>query len=139
MRVLLGLALSAALALPALAVPASAAVPATKLTITTRLEGGASPQTYTLTCGPASVRGLPPGTLRPLDACRAIALAGARLYRPSLSVHIEGCDYFVAPRRAVIAGYRLGRRVRTVVEVGGCERLLVPLRVLSRFVVWDER
>jgi len=134
MRMLLvGLALSAVLALPA-----SAAFPTTKLTITTRLEGGYSPQTYTLTCGPASVRGLPPGTLRPLDACRAIALAGARLYQPSLSVRIEGCEYFVAPRRAVIAGYRLGKRVRTVVEVGGCERLLVPLRVLNRFVVWTD-
>ena len=130
---LLGLALSAVLALPA-----SAAFPGTKLTITTRLEGGYSPRTYTLTCGPATVRGLPPGTLKPLDACRAIALAGTRLYQPSLSVRIEGCEYFVAPRRAVITGYRLGKRVRTVVEVGGCERLLVPLRLLNRFVVWSE-
>lgn len=134
MRILLlGLALSAALALPA-----SAAFPATKLTITTRLEGGDSPHTYTLTCGPATVRGLPTGALKPLDACRAIALAGARLYQPRLSVRIEGCEYIVAPRRAVIAGYRLGKRVRTIVEVGGCERLLVPLRVLDRFVVWSE-
>lgn len=130
---LLGLALSAVLALPA-----SAAFPATKLTITTRLEGGYSPQSYTLTCGPASVRGLPPGTLKPLDACRALALAGERLYQPRLSLHLEGCEYFAAPRRAVITGYRLGRKVRTFVEVGGCERLLVPLRVLSRFVVWAE-
>jgi hypothetical protein len=106
------------------------------LTITTRLEGGYAPHTYTLTCAPAAVRGLPPGTLKPLDACRAVALAGARLYRPSLSRHIESCNYIVAPRRAVIVGYRLGRRVRTMVEVGGCERLLVPLHVLNRFVVW---
>jgi hypothetical protein len=130
---LLGLALWAVLALPA-----SAAFPATKLTITTRLEGGYSPLTYTLTCGPASVRGVPPGTLKPLDACRALALAGERLHQPRLSVRIEGCEYFVAPRRAVITGYRSGKRVRTFVEVGGCERLLVPLRVLDRFVVWSE-
>lgn len=122
----------------ALAIPASAASPATKLTITTRLEGGNSPRTYTLTCGPASVRALPPGTLRPLDACRAVALAGQQLYQPRLSRHVVGCEYFVAPRRAEIVGYRLGRRVRTLVEVGACERPLVPLRVLSRFVVWDE-
>ena len=130
---LLGLTLWAALALPA-----SASSPATKLTITTRLEGGSSPLTYTLTCGPASVRGLPAGTLKPLDACRAVALAGERLHQPRLSVRIEGCEYFVAPRRAVITGHRSGRRVRTFVEVGGCERLLVPLRVLGRFVVWSE-
>lgn len=131
--ILLGLALAAVLALPA-----SAAVPATKLTITTRLEGGYSPHTYSVTCGPASVRGLPRGALKPRDACRAIALAGARLYQPSLSVRIEGCEYFVAPRRAVITGYRLGKRIRTAVEVGGCERMLVPLRVLNRFVVWGD-
>ena len=130
---LLGVALSAALALPA-----SAAFPETKLTITTRLEGGYSPHTYTLTCGPASVRGLPPGTLTPLDACRAVALAGVRLYHAKLSFRIAGCEYFVAPRHAVITGYRLGKRVRTAVEVGSCERQLVPLRVLNRFVAWAE-
>ncbi len=122
----------------ALALPASAATPATKLTITTRLEGGHSPRTYTLTCSPAAVRGLAPGTLKPLDACGAVATAGARLYQPRLSRHVEGCEYIVAPRRAVITGYRLGKRVRTLVEVGGCERLLVPLRVLRRFVAWKE-
>ena len=132
--ILLGLVASALLA-----IPASAGPPATALTITTRLEGGQSPRTYTLTCGPAAVRGLPAGVLKPLDACRAVALAGLRLYQPRLSQHIAGCNYIVAPRRAVIVGHRLGRRVRTVVEVGGCERLLVPLRVLERFVVWDER
>ena len=36
----------------------------------------------------------------------------------------------------MITGYRLGQKVRTIVEVGACERLLVPLRVLDRFVVW---
>ena len=130
---LLGVVVSAALA-----IPASAASPATKLTITTRLEGGYSPQTYTLTCGPASVRGLPQGALNSLDTCRAVGLAGLRIYQPRLSKHVDGCEYIVAPRRAVIVGYRLGRRVRTLVEVGGCERPLVPLRVLRRFVVWDE-
>jgi hypothetical protein len=124
------------LAVAVLAVPAAAAVPATKLTVSTTLEGGRSPHTYTLTCGPPAVRGLPRGTLKPLDACHAVALAGERLYRPRLSRRIEGCEYIVAPRRATIIGYRLGRRVRTVVEVGGCERLQVPLRVLERFVVW---
>jgi hypothetical protein len=82
------------------------------------------------------VRGLPPRTLDALDACRAVALAGSRLYRPRLSRHIEDCNYVLAPRHALIVGYRLGRRVRTVVEVGGCERVLVPLAVLDRFVVW---
>ena len=130
---LLGLIAAAALALPA-----SATTPATKLTITTRLEAGHSPRTYTLTCGPAAVRGLPAGTLQPLDACRAVARAGTRLYQRRLSQHLEGCEYIVAPRRAVITGYRLGRRVRTLVEVGGCERLLVPLEVLDRFVVWAD-
>ena len=77
---LLGLVAAAALALPA-----SAATPATKLTITTRLEGGDSPHTYMLTCSPATVRGLQRGTLRPLDACGAVALAGARLYGTRLS------------------------------------------------------
>ena len=94
------LVLLSLVAAAALAVPAPAASPATKLTVTTRLEGGRAPHTYTLTCGPAAVRGLPPGTLKPVDACRAIALAGARLYRPRLSQHIEGCNYFVAPRSA---------------------------------------
>jgi hypothetical protein len=129
--VLLGL-----LVVASLVVPASAASPATRLTITTRLEGGTSPHTYTLTCTPAAVRGLPPGALQPLDACRAIALAGSRLYQPRLSRDISGCSYFAAPRRAVIVGFRLGRPVRTTVEVGACERPLVPLSVLRRFVVW---
>jgi len=132
-QILLGLVAAAALALPA-----SAATPATKLTITTRLEGGSSPHTYVLTCSPATVRGLPAGTLKALDACGAVATTGARLYEPRLSRHLVGCEYIVAPRRAVITGYRLGKRVRTLVEVGGCERPLVPLRVLRRFVVWDE-
>jgi len=124
------------LALAALVVPASAVSPGTRLTITTRLEGGTSPHTYTLTCTPAAVRGLPRGALKPLDACRAVALAGSRLYQPRLSRDISGCNYFAAPRRAVIVGFRLGRPVRTTVEVGACERLLVPLSVLRRFVVW---
>lgn len=119
-----------------LAVPASAASPTTSLTITTRLEGGTSPHTYTLTCSPAAVRGLPREALKPLDACRAVALAGLRLYQPRLSRNISGCSYFAAPRRALIVGFRLGRPVRTTVEVGACERLLVPLSVLERFVVW---
>jgi hypothetical protein len=127
-----------AVAAAVLALPAAAAPPTTRLTISTTLEGGRSPHTYTLTCGPPAVRGLPRGTLRPLDACRALALAGELLYRPRLSRRLEGCEYVVAPRRATIVGYRLGRRVRTVVEVGGCERLHVPLRVLNRFVVWAD-
>ena len=135
---LLGLVAAAALALSALALAAPAATPATKLTITTRLEGGASPHTYTLTCGPAAVRGLQAGTLKPLDACRAVALAGAKLYAARLSQRLEDCNYIVAPRRAVITGYRLGRKVRTVVEVGGCERPLVPVGVVRRFVAWTD-
>ncbi len=119
-----------------LAIPALAGSPATKLTISTTLEGGRSPHTYTLTCGPASVRGLPRGRLKPTDACAAVGLAGRRLYQPRLSRHIAGCNYVVAPRRATVVGYRLGRRVRTVVEVGSCERQVVSRRVLERFVVW---
>jgi hypothetical protein len=41
-----------------------------------------------------------------------------------------------APRRATSADTSSGRRVRTAVEVGGCERLLVPQRLLTRVVVW---
>jgi hypothetical protein len=134
MRVLLVLAV----VVGTLAAPAGALTPSTKLTVATRLEGGRSGATYTLTCGPAGVRGLPAGALKPLDACRALALVGSRLYRPSLSVHVEGCQYVVAPRRATVAGYRLGRRVRTVVELGGCERLLVARRTRDRFV-WRAR
>jgi len=135
---LLGLVASAALALPVLGLTAAAATPATKLTITTRLEGGDSPHTYTLTCSPATVQGLQRGRLRPLDACGAVALAGAKLYGTRLSRRLEACDYIVAPRRATITGYRLGRKVRTFVEVGGCEQQLVPLRVLNRFVAWTD-
>jgi hypothetical protein len=119
-----------------LAVPASAGAPATKLTISTTFEGGLSPHTYTLTCGPPGMRGLPRGRLKPADACAAVGLVGRRLYLPRLSRSLAGCNYIVAPRRATIVGHRLGRRVRTVVEVGGCERQVVPLRVLQRFVVW---
>jgi len=133
--VLFGL-VAAALSLPVWAGPAVAGSPATKLTISTTLEAGRSPHTYTLTCGPAAVRDLPRERLRPADACSAVGIAGERLYLPRLSRRIAGCNYVVAPRRATIVGHRLGRRVRTVVEVGGCERPLVPLRVLERFVVW---
>lgn len=123
----------------ALVTPASAGTPpATRLSITTWLENNLGPQTYVLTCGPAAVRGLPRGTLAPVDACRAVALAGPRLYQPRLSRDVKGCNYVVAPRRAVIAGYRMGRRVRTTVEVGACERLLVSRRILERFVAWDQ-
>ena len=73
-QILLGLVAAAALALPA-----SAATPATKLTITTRLEGGSCP-TRSADLSPATVRGLPAGTLKALDACGAVATTGARLY-----------------------------------------------------------
>ena len=135
---LLGLVASAALTLSALALAAPAATPATKLTITTRLEGGSSPHTYTLTCGPAAVSGLASGRLKPLDACRAVALAGTKLYAARLSERLEDCNYIVAPRRAVITGYRLGRKVRTMVELGACERPLVPAGVVRRFVAWTD-
>jgi hypothetical protein len=130
------LVLLSLVAAAALVAPASAAAPATRLSITTWLENNLAPQTYVLTCGPAAVRGLPRGSLAPVDACRAVGLAGPRLYQPRLSRHVKGCNYVVAPRRAVIAGYRMGRRVRATVEVGACERLLVSRRVLERFVVW---
>jgi len=123
----------------AFAAGASAAAPTTKLTISTTLEGGRPGTTYVLTCGPAAVRNLPKGVLRPLDACRALTLVGERLYRKRLSTHIEGCNYIVEPRRATIAGYRNGRRVRTSVEVGGCEKLLVARRTLDRFIAWSAR
>jgi len=123
----------------ALVSSASAAAPTTKLTISTTLEGGRSGPTYVLTCGPAAVRNLPKGVLRPLDACRALALVGERLYRPSLSTHIKGCNYIVEPRQATIVGYRNGRKVRTSVEVGGCERLLVARKTLDRFIAWSAR
>ena len=118
---------------------ASAAAPTTKLTISTTLEGGRPGTSYVLTCGPASVRNLPKGVLRPLDACRALALVGERIYRARLSTHIVGCTYIVAPRKATIVGYRNGRNVRTVVEVGGCEKLLVARKTLDRFIAWSAR
>ena len=123
----------------ALAGSASAATPTTKLTITTTLEGGRAGTNYVLTCGPAGIRNLPKGVLRPLDACRALALVGERLYRPSLSTHVKGCNYIVEPRKATIVGYRNGRRVRTSVEIGGCERLLVARKTLDRFIAWSAR
>ena len=121
----------------ALVVPASAAAPGTSLSVTTWLEGGRDKEGYTLTCAPAAVRGLPAGTLRAADACAALGEIGARLYAPSLSKHVKGCDYVQAPRRATIVGSRNGRAVRTSVEVGACERLLVPMRVLRRLLVWS--
>ena len=121
----------------ALAVPtASAGVPGTSLTITAWSVGGRSMQTYRLTCAPASVRGPVAGTLRAADACAALREIGTRIYLPALSEHLKGCNYIQAPRRATIAGTRNGRRVRTVVQVGGCERLLVPARLLQRVVRW---
>ena len=118
---------------------AAAAAPTTKLTISTTLEGGRPGTTYVLTCGPAAVRNLPKGVLRPLDACRALTLVGNRLYRARLSTHVEGCTYIVAPRKATIVGYRNGRKVRTSVEVGGCEKLLVARKTLDRFIAWSAR
>jgi hypothetical protein len=123
----------------ALAAGASAAAPTTKLTISTTLEGGRPGATYVLTCGPPAVRDLPKGVLRPLDACRALTLVGRRIYRPSLSTHIAGCTYIVEPRKATIVGYRNGRKVRTSVEVGGCEKLLVARTTLDRFIAWSAR
>jgi len=118
---------------------APAAGPTTRLTISTTLEGGRAGTRYVLTCGPAGVRNLPTGVLRPLDACRALTLVGERIYRKRLSTHIEGCNYIVEPRRATIVGYRNGRTVRTSVDVGGCERLLVARRTLDRFIAWSAR
>ena len=127
--------LALVLASAALALPAAAATPTTRLTITTELENGRGVHTYTLTCGPASVRNLPNGALRPLDACRALTLA-ARIYLPRLSTRLAGCNYLVAPRRATIAGYRNGRRVRTFVDsaaaTGGSSRGPRSIRLLLR-------
>jgi len=118
---------------------ASAAVPTTKLTISTTLEGGRAGATYVLTCGPAAVRNLPKGVLRPVDACRALTVVGERIYRPSLSSHIKGCNYIVEPRQATIVGYRNGRKVRTEVAIGACEKLLVARKTLDRFIAWSAR
>jgi hypothetical protein len=132
MRFLVLAALAAVLVLPA-----SAAAPQTSLSITTWLEGGRDKEAYTLTCGPTAVRGLPAGTLRAVNACAAVAELGLRLYAPSLSKHVKGCNYIQAPRGATLVGSRNGRTVRTRVEIGACERLLVPMRVLSRVLVWS--
>ena len=121
----------------ALAVPAALASPGTKLTITTWLEGGQSQHSYTLTCAPASVRGLHQSQMRAADACAALSELGAQLYQRWLSRHVKGCNYIQAPRRALIVGARNGRTVRAQVEVGACERLLVPARLLNRVVVWS--
>ena len=135
--------LAAALAAPACAgTEADSAsrvtiTPVTKLTIRTWLTGGRPGVTYTLTCGPARITGLPAGRLRPLDACRALALIGDRIYRPTLSLPRVGCAYVQAPPRAEIVGQRRGRTVRTAVSVGPCERLLVARATLDRVVAWD--
>ena len=121
----------------ALGASASLAAPGTKLTITTWLEGGRGQHTYTLTCAPAAVRGLRPGQLRALDACAAVREVGPQLYERWLSRHVKSCNYIQAPRRALIVGSRNGRAVRAQVEVGACERLLVPERLLDRVVVWS--
>ncbi len=81
------------------------------------------------------VRNLPNGVLRPLDACRAlVARRRDGSTCPRLSTHSRAATTSVAPRKATIAGYRNGRKVRTFVEVGGCERLLVARTTLNRFV-----
>ena len=119
----------------ALAVPTvSAGTPGTSLTITAWSVGGRTMHTYRLTCAPAGVRGPVAGTLRPADACAALREIGARIYLPALSEHLKGCNYIQAPPRASIVGTRNGRRVRTAVQVGGCERPLVPVRLLRRVV-----
>jgi hypothetical protein len=120
-----------------LGVPASSATPATTIAVTTWLEGGHGKHTYTLTCAPAAVRGLPPGTLRAADACAALRAIGSKLYGRSLSLHERGCNYIQAGRGALLVGTRNGRRVRVSVEVGPCERLLVPLKTLRRILVWQ--
>ena len=135
MRSLVLIATAAAI----LAVDASAAAPTTRLTISATLEGGRPGANYVLTCGPAAVRNLPKGVLRPLDACRALGLVGNRIYLRRLSTHIEGCNYIVEPRKATIVGYRNGRQVRTEVTVGACEKLLVARRTLDRFIAWSAR
>jgi hypothetical protein len=115
---------------------AAASTPGTSLSITAWSVGGRTMQTYTLTCAPAAVRGAAVGRLRTLDACVALREIGDRIYQPALSRHLSGCNYIQAPPRATIAGIRNGRRVRTAFAMGGCERLLVPPRLLSRVVVW---
>jgi hypothetical protein len=137
--VALGL-LAAALVAPAClgsTAAGEAEAPVTKLTITSRLEGGKPGLKYTLTCGPARLVGLPAGRLTALDACRAVGLIGDRIYRPSLSVDVPDCDYVQAPRSVEIVGYRRARAVRTRAEVGACERLLVARATLERVVAWS--
>ena len=122
----------------ALAVPTASAgtAPGTSLTITAWSVGGRSMHVYRLTCAPASVRGPVAGTLRAADACAALREIGARIYLPALSARLNGCNYIQAPPRAAIVGTRNGRRVRTAVQVGGCERPLVPARLVQRVVRW---
>ena len=125
-------------AILALAVPTASAgtSPGTSLTITSWSVGGRSMHVYRLTCAPASVRGPVAGTLRAADACAALREIGARIYLPTLSERLRGCNYIQAPPRATIVGTRNGRRVRTAVQVGGCEKPLVPVRLVQRVVRW---
>ena len=114
----------------------AAPAPGTSLTISAWSTGGRTMHTYKLTCAPAAVRGDAVGRLRAVDACAALREIGARIYLPALSKHLKGCNYIQAPRKATIAGNRNGRRVRTVLQMGGCEQLLVPASLLGRVVVW---
>jgi hypothetical protein len=131
------LALLTAVVAGALLAPVSLAAPGTSLTVITWLEGGHGKRSYTLTCAPAAVRGLPGGAIKPLAACAALRELGDRLYGESLSRHIAGCNYIQAPRGGLIAGTRNGRRVRVRVDMGACERLLVPAKTLRRIVYWQ--
>lgn len=118
--------------------PEAAAAPLTRLTVKTWLPGDVPGDTYTLTCGPARITGLPPGRLRPLEACGALGQIGDRIYRRSLSVTRTGCAYVQEPPRAELVGHRRGRSVRTSVSIGPCERLLVPRAALDRIVAWGQ-
>ena len=124
-------------AILALAVPtASAGTPGTSLTITAWSVGARSMHVYRLTCAPPTVRGPVVGRLRAVDACAALREIGGRIYLPALSEPRAGCNYVQAPPRALIVGTRNGRRVRTAVTLGGCERPLVPVRLVQRVVRW---
>ena len=125
-------------AILALAVPTASAgtAPDTSLTITAWSVGGRSMHVYRLTCAPASVRGPVAGTLRAADACAALREIGARVYLPALAERRGGGNNPPAPPGARLGGPRHGRRVRTAVQVGGCERPLVPVRLVQRVVRW---
>jgi hypothetical protein len=118
MRVLLLLALAAALVACGSSTAADTASSATSLTVTywPQGPGAGGKKTWTLACAPAR------GTLvRPIVACRKLAAGGAKLFAPiprdAICTQIYG-----GPQVARVVGTVKGKRVSaTLSRQNGCE------------------